>query len=57
MEWIAVSEGIIDCADAVPGALRREKFWQVLEIAHRKYGLKSETAAKMLKGELTHDAN
>ncbi len=57
LEWIAVQEGIIDCADAVPGTLRGEKFWEVLEIAHRKYGLKSETAAKMLKGELKHDAN
>ena len=57
LEWIAVQEGIIDCADAVPGALRGEKFWQVLEVANRKYGLKSETAAKMLKGELKHDTN
>ena len=57
LEWIAIQEGIIDCADAVPGALRGEKFWQVLEVANRKYGLKTEIAARMLKGESKHDAN
>jgi len=49
LEWIAVSEGIIDCSEAIPGALRREKFWKVLEIAHEKYGLTKETATKMIK--------
>ncbi len=53
LEWIAVSEGIIDCADAVPGTLRGDKFWEVLEIAHEKYGLSKEIAAKMIKGERT----
>ena len=57
LEWIAVSECIIDCADAVPGVLRGDKFWKVLEVANRRYGLKSEVAAKMLKGELKHDTN
>ena len=57
LEWIAVQEGIIDCSEAVPGALRGEKFWEVLEIANRKYGLATETVAKMLKGESKHDAN
>ena len=57
LEWIAVQEGIIDCADAVPGVLRGDKFWKVLEVANRRYGLKSEVAAKMLKGELKHDTN
>ena len=50
LEWIAVQERIIDCADAVPGSLRGEKFWEVLEIAHTKYGLSKETAARMIKG-------
>jgi len=31
--WLAVEEGIIDCAEAGPGALRGERFKQVLEIA------------------------
>jgi hypothetical protein len=57
LEWIAIQEGIIDCADAIPGTLRGDRFWKVLEVANRKYGLKSETAAKMLKGESKHDAN
>lgn len=52
LEWIAVSEGIIDCSEAIPGTLRKEKFWQVIEIANRKYGLRPETVAKMLKGEV-----
>ncbi len=49
LEWIAVQEGIIDCADAVSGALRGEKFWQVLEVAHEKYGLDAKTAAKLIR--------
>ena len=49
LEWIAVNEGIIDCADAVPGALRGERFWQVLEVAHEKYGLDTRTAAKLIR--------
>ena len=51
LEWIAIQERIIDCADAIPGALRGDRFWQVLEIAHEKYGLSKEIAAKMIKGE------
>ena len=50
LEWIAVLERIVDCGDAVPGTLRREKFWKVLEIAHDKYGLSKETAVRMIKG-------
>ena len=57
LEWIAVQEGIINCSEAVPGALRGDRFWKVLEVANRKYGLKTETAAKMLKGESKHDAS
>ncbi len=53
LEWIAVSEGVIDCSEAVPGVLRGDRFWQVLEIAHEKYGLSKEIAAKMIKGERT----
>jgi hypothetical protein len=50
LEWIAVKEGIIDCAEAIPGALRGEKFWKVLEVAHEKYGLTKETAVEIIKG-------
>lgn len=38
--WIAVAEGIIDCADAQTGALRGDVFKRVLEVAQEKYGLK-----------------
>ena len=50
LEWVAVQERIIDCADAIPGTLRGDKFWKVLEIAHEKYGLNKETAARLIKG-------
>ncbi|MDA8055579.1 MAG: bifunctional DNA primase/polymerase [Thermoplasmatales archaeon] len=50
LEWIAIQERILDCADAVSGSLRGGKFWKVLEIAHDKYGLSKETAVKMIKG-------
>ena len=53
LEWIAVSEGVIDCSEAVPGVLRGDRFWRVLETAHEKYGLSKEIAAKMIKGERT----
>ena len=49
LEWIAIQERIIDCADAIPGALRGERFWQVLEVAHEKYGLDTRTAAKLIR--------
>jgi len=52
LEWIALKEGIIDCAEAIPGALRGEKFWKVLEVAHEKYGLTKETAIKMIRKEV-----
>ena len=55
LEWIAVSEGIINCSEAVPGALRRDKFWEVVDVASRKYGLATKTVARMLKGESRHD--
>ena len=34
--WLAVEEGIIDCSEAVPGALKGEKFVRVLEAAERR---------------------
>jgi len=52
LEWIAVQEGIINCAEAIPGALRGEKFWKALEIAHEKYGLTKETAVRMIRNEV-----
>lgn len=36
LEWLAISEGIIDCADAGPGCLRGDKFKAVLEIAKER---------------------
>jgi len=51
LEWIAVKEGIIDCAEGIPGALRGERFWRALEIAHEKYGLTKETAVKIIRKE------
>ena len=53
LEWIAVQERVIDCADTAPGTLRGTKFWEVLEIAHTKYGLSKETAVVMIKGGRT----
>ncbi|MEM3860816.1 MAG: bifunctional DNA primase/polymerase [Candidatus Micrarchaeaceae archaeon] len=50
LQWIAIEEKVIDCSESVPGALRGAKFWEVLEIAHKKYGLSAETAAKIIKG-------
>lgn len=50
LEWIGVSERIIDCSEAISGALRGKTFWKVLEIAHAKYGLSKEIAIGMIKG-------
>lgn len=38
LSLIAVLEGVIDCAQAVSGALRGDKFNQVLQIAQDQYG-------------------
>jgi hypothetical protein len=47
--WLAVEEGIIQCEDAGPGALRGETFKKVLEAAVRR-GLLSEDAVKSSLG-------
>lgn len=39
LEWIAVENRILDCAECLPGALRDDKFKQALKIAADKYGL------------------
>ena len=38
MALIGVLEGIIDCREAVLGALRNDKFTQVLKVARERYG-------------------
>ena len=38
LSLIAVVEGVIDCAQAVPGALRGDKFKEVLRLAKEVYG-------------------
>jgi len=38
MALIGVLEGIIDCREAIPGALRSDKFSQALKVAKEKYG-------------------
>jgi P4 family phage/plasmid primase-like protien len=40
LSWIAVQEGIIQCGEALPGALRGETYKRVLQIAKEKYGYK-----------------
>jgi len=42
LTWLAVKEGIINCDEAVPGALKGEKFAEVLNIAKEKYGIKTD---------------
>ena len=42
LSWIAVQEGLISCSEAVPGALRGEKFKELLKIAEEKYNIKIE---------------
>lgn len=40
LQWIAVVEGIIDCSESQPGALRGDLFKKTLKVAQEKYGLK-----------------
>ncbi|TET91190.1 MAG: hypothetical protein E3J35_04240 [Methanomassiliicoccales archaeon] len=35
LEWLAVDKGLIDCAEALPGCLQGDKFWEILEIAEK----------------------
>lgn len=41
LSWIAVQEGVIQCAEALPAALRGETYRRVLRVAKEKYGYKS----------------
>jgi putative DNA primase/helicase len=36
LQWLAVEEGIIDCSEAVPGALRGKTFKRVLQVARER---------------------
>ncbi len=49
LQWIAVREGIISCEEATPGALRGMKFWETIAVAHDRYGLEFDKAAKLLE--------
>lgn len=50
--WIAVEEGIIQCSDAKPGAIRGEKFIQVVEAAERRRLIqKTNRGGKKQNGE------
>ncbi len=46
LQLIAVLEGIIDCADSQPGALRDELFKRTVKIAEDKYGFKIKSQEK-----------
>lgn len=48
LQWIAISEGIIDCSQAVPGAIRGLKFWEVIAKAHDRYGLSFDKASEII---------
>lgn len=50
LEWIAVSEGIIDCSESGPGAIKGMRFWEVVAKAHDRYGLSFDRVAKILEG-------
>jgi len=39
LELIAMEKGLLDCEDCGAGALKGDKFIEVLEIAHKDYGL------------------
>lgn len=41
-QWLAVTEGIIQCHQSVKGGLRDELWNQTLEIAAKKYGIKKK---------------
>lgn len=49
LEWIAISEGIIECEESAPGALRGMRFWAVIAAAHDRYKLSFNQAAEILK--------
>lgn len=50
LEWLAVREGIIDCADARPGCLRGEVFKRVLELAYAQTGRRDKVASGTMEG-------
>jgi putative DNA primase/helicase len=58
LSLLAVKEGIIRCDEAKPGALKGEKFKQLLKIAKEKYGLKDEMKKeeKVASNEISPDS-
>lgn len=48
LEWIAVSEGIIDCQESEKGAIRGLKFWETIARAHDRYGLSFDKASEII---------
>lgn len=44
--WLAVSEGILDCSESRSGALRGDKFKQVLKVLEKKYNIKINNPKK-----------
>lgn len=48
LEWVAVSEGTLDCSQVVPAVIRGEKFWAIVASAHDKYGLDFMDVAMIL---------
>ena len=40
LAWIAIKEGIIDCAQSITGALRGENYKKTVDLAIKKYGMK-----------------
>jgi len=50
---IAVKEGIIDCSEAVKGALRGDKAREAIRIAQEKYGLKRKEKKFEVSGEVS----
>jgi len=53
LSWIAVKEGIINCDEAVKGALKGEKFKKVLKIAQEKYGLEEMSVENLPTNTIT----
>lgn len=51
IQWIAVSAGIIHCAESVPGKIRGELFWRVIAEAHNTYGLSYPELAGIFWGD------
>ena len=51
LQWIAVSTGVIQCEESIPGKIKGDLFWQAIAAAHNEFRMDYEKLVKALEGQ------